>query len=154
MSCPICLEDFKNKDEIINLLCNHIFHKVCIDRWKLCSKICPYCRTEMEYSYKLKTNFCNYNIINKIIKKNISVDIDEDRLVIKHKKNIKDIEFMMIGRIIKQTKNISLDMRIGIKNIKLYFDCETLTNSFYNCLKKRIKFYNNIQPSTVYELII
>jgi hypothetical protein len=108
----------------------------------------------MEYSYKLKTNFCNYNIINKIIKKNISVDIDEDRLVIKHKKNIKDIEFMMIGKIIKQTKNISLDMRIGIKNIKLYFDCETLTNSFYNCLKKRIKFYNNIQPSTVYELII
>ena len=61
---------------------------------------------------------------------------------------------MMINKLIKQRKNIKLDMKIGFKNIKLYFDCETLTNSFYNSLKKRIKYYNNIQPSTVYELIV
>ena len=86
MSCSICLEDFKNKDKLVKLSCNHKFHKLCIDRWKLCSKTCPYCRTEMDFSYKVKTDFCKYNIINKIIKQNISVDIDEDRLVIKYRK--------------------------------------------------------------------
>ena len=102
MSCPICLEDFKDKEATIKLLCNHRFHRVCIDRWKLYSITCPYCRTEMEYSYKVKTDFCKYNIINKIIKCNISIDIDEDRLVIKYRKNKKHIEFMMIKKLIEK----------------------------------------------------
>ena len=42
--CTICLEDFKNNDEIIYLPCFHFFHKECIRIWLENSKFCPFCR--------------------------------------------------------------------------------------------------------------
>ena len=32
-TCPICLEDLQNGDEIINTTCNHKFHQKCLYRW-------------------------------------------------------------------------------------------------------------------------
>ena len=39
--CVICMEEFKEKDEIRELDCKHIFHKNCIDKWLTEHKKCP-----------------------------------------------------------------------------------------------------------------
>jgi hypothetical protein len=43
--CLICIENFKDDDDVIKIECNHIFHKNCIKSW-LCeeSNKCPICR--------------------------------------------------------------------------------------------------------------
>ena len=45
-SCSICLENFINKEKVIKLDCNHIFHTKCIHKWfkNKEQKICPLCR--------------------------------------------------------------------------------------------------------------
>merc|ERR1712176_1032547 len=44
-TCSICLEPFKNGDEIRRLPCFHIFHKNEIDRWLTTGNDkCPICR--------------------------------------------------------------------------------------------------------------
>ena len=39
--CMICLEDFKNFEELRRLECLHIYHKICIDSWLKKSNFCP-----------------------------------------------------------------------------------------------------------------
>lgn len=46
--CAICLEVFKQNDEIIAMTkCDHVFHEVCIRKWFLVRTNCPYCRTDV-----------------------------------------------------------------------------------------------------------
>ena len=40
-NCVICMEEFKENDEIRELDCKHIFHKNCIDKWFTEHKKCP-----------------------------------------------------------------------------------------------------------------
>ena len=44
--CSICLDKFLKKEKIIQLDCNHIFHKKCIMEWfsKNENNSCPLCR--------------------------------------------------------------------------------------------------------------
>ena len=43
--CSICLEQYKKKDKIVNLSCNHNFHTECINGWiSKNNKTCPNCR--------------------------------------------------------------------------------------------------------------
>lgn len=45
--CPICLSEFKLRERIRSLDCNHEFHKKCIDKWLLeGNSCCPICRKE------------------------------------------------------------------------------------------------------------
>ena len=44
-SCLICLEDFKNREKIYSLKCNHIFHIRCLNKWIKRNHKCPICRT-------------------------------------------------------------------------------------------------------------
>ncbi|CAI2377585.1 unnamed protein product [Moneuplotes crassus] len=46
-SCTICLNDFEQGDNIINLPCHktHIFHPQCIAVWVMENKNCPLCKT-------------------------------------------------------------------------------------------------------------
>ncbi len=55
VKCPICLEEFKqNEYKRVLPLCNHVFHKRCIDKWLMeNSKECPVCRCNHE---KYSTN--------------------------------------------------------------------------------------------------
>merc|ERR1719419_1335386 len=47
-SCCICLEDFKEGDNIRRLPCLHIFHRDEIDQWLQRNHKCPICRTEID----------------------------------------------------------------------------------------------------------
>jgi hypothetical protein len=45
--CSICLEEFRNGDEMCaspNQACSHVFHRDCILDWLLTHEICPICR--------------------------------------------------------------------------------------------------------------
>jgi hypothetical protein len=42
--CVICLEEFKNGDDVITLPCLHIYHKTCITDWLLENNTCPICK--------------------------------------------------------------------------------------------------------------
>ena len=43
-NCSICLDDFKDEDEVYQLKCSHVFHKSCFDEWFKRSNKCPLCK--------------------------------------------------------------------------------------------------------------
>ena len=45
--CPICIEPFKENDELYQLKCGHIFHTECIAEWININHICPTCRKDI-----------------------------------------------------------------------------------------------------------
>jgi hypothetical protein len=48
--CSICLEDFKEKDDLRWLPCGHGFHSKCVDRWLfegVGALACPLCRADL-----------------------------------------------------------------------------------------------------------
>ena len=55
--CAICLEEFKNLDQVI-LSCSHIFHKNCLSSFEKFSKekTCPICRKESYEKKQYKYN--------------------------------------------------------------------------------------------------
>ncbi|KAE8818444.1 E3 ubiquitin-protein ligase rnf12-B [Hordeum vulgare] len=44
LGCAVCLDDFKDGDELRSMPCSHSFHQRCIFRWLQISRLCPYCR--------------------------------------------------------------------------------------------------------------
>lgn len=42
--CSICLEEYKKKDNVNLLKCNHIFHNNCLKMWLYNNNTCPLCR--------------------------------------------------------------------------------------------------------------
>jgi hypothetical protein len=45
--CTVCLSQFKTRQQIRKLACEHVFHKQCIDKWLLSGHpCCPLCRKE------------------------------------------------------------------------------------------------------------
>jgi NIMA (never in mitosis gene a)-related kinase len=45
--CPICIEDFKNRQTVYNLPCSHIFHVRCLNKELKNRQRCPMCRKEL-----------------------------------------------------------------------------------------------------------
>ena len=45
--CTICLDNFRNSDEIRKIKCRHLFHKICIERWLENGNDCPLCKTKL-----------------------------------------------------------------------------------------------------------
>lgn len=43
-NCSICLEKYRASVTIVELQCNHNFHRICIDKWIKNNHSCPYCR--------------------------------------------------------------------------------------------------------------
>lgn len=47
--CPICYNDFDDKEKVGKLRCNHSFHHKCISEWiSFDGKTCPICRTAIK----------------------------------------------------------------------------------------------------------
>lgn len=42
--CPICLDNYEVDEKLSQLVCNHYFHKKCIDEWFTKNRSCPLCR--------------------------------------------------------------------------------------------------------------
>ena len=56
--CPICQEDFNDKEKLKMTPCGHIFHPQCISQWltKQCTRpTCPTCRHDCREEYKPKS---------------------------------------------------------------------------------------------------
>ncbi|KAL3631294.1 hypothetical protein CASFOL_024278 [Castilleja foliolosa] len=49
VECAVCLCRIDEGDEIRELRCDHLFHKVCLDRWLGCGHVtCPLCRNNLK----------------------------------------------------------------------------------------------------------
>ncbi|XP_063050329.1 RING finger protein 122 [Engraulis encrasicolus] len=44
-TCAVCLEDFKVKEELGVLPCQHAFHRKCVVKWLEVRCVCPMCNT-------------------------------------------------------------------------------------------------------------
>ena len=51
--CNICLEDYKNGDELTTLPCFHFFHPNCINQWLISKNICPLCKFEIKLNNEI-----------------------------------------------------------------------------------------------------
>jgi len=62
MICPICHDiiDIDKKDDNIETICKHLFHKTCFYLWN--NTNCPYCRTELKIN---NSNNKRYKVIYK-----------------------------------------------------------------------------------------
>lgn len=74
--CSICLEEFNDKEKLIELQCKHFFHNVCIKTWLTkYSEICPYCKQNI-ISKNVNNN--NENIEKNNTNTDVIVEIDLD----------------------------------------------------------------------------
>ncbi|KAK6934637.1 Zinc finger, RING-type [Dillenia turbinata] len=48
VECCICLARYKDKEEVRQLPCSHIFHLKCVDQWLKIISCCPLCKQELE----------------------------------------------------------------------------------------------------------
>ena len=46
ITCSICLEDFTENTQLIQLNCDHMYHPDCINGWLQRQPSCPLCRCE------------------------------------------------------------------------------------------------------------
>lgn len=51
-SCPICYEEFKNKDLVRDLSCGHFYHTTCVDIWLKKKSVCPICLIKLRKDLK------------------------------------------------------------------------------------------------------
>ena len=50
-NCVICMENFEVECETYNLICNHMFHKNCLDEWVKWKQLCPVCNKVLNTTY-------------------------------------------------------------------------------------------------------
>lgn len=43
-SCSVCLDEYEEGDQLLQLTCGHVFHRHCIDYWLNGHCVCPCCR--------------------------------------------------------------------------------------------------------------
>ncbi|CAM8999715.1 unnamed protein product [Rhodiola kirilowii] len=46
--CCICLAKYKDKEEVRQLPCSHIFHLNCVDQWLKIISCCPLCKHQLQ----------------------------------------------------------------------------------------------------------
>ncbi|XP_059452489.1 RING-H2 finger protein ATL54-like [Corylus avellana] len=59
--CPICWEDFEEREEVTLTPCNHMFHEGCIMAWVNTNSHCPLCRYAFSDQMKETTPNLNNN---------------------------------------------------------------------------------------------
>lgn len=51
-SCAICLSEFSEKEELLELNCKHVFHWKCAKRWLVQRRLCPLCQRNVLLNMK------------------------------------------------------------------------------------------------------
>jgi len=46
-NCSICLDEFNENELLFQLICNHYYHKKCINDWLQKNRSCPLCRQDL-----------------------------------------------------------------------------------------------------------
>ena len=46
-TCIICMENYKNEEDVIYLPCQHLFHKNCLFEWFKINDCCPICKLKL-----------------------------------------------------------------------------------------------------------
>ncbi|KAK9156373.1 hypothetical protein Sjap_003853 [Stephania japonica] len=46
--CSICLAKYRDKEEVRQLPCSHLFHLMCVDQWLRIISCCPLCKQEID----------------------------------------------------------------------------------------------------------
>ena len=72
ISCPICLEEFKDNESVIELPCKHVFHKPCIKQWFKNNYSCPTCRKKIEIPNDINNTNQNPDIFGNWINNFVS----------------------------------------------------------------------------------
>lgn len=49
-SCSVCLDEYAEGDQLLQLTCGHVFHRPCIDLWLMEHRVCPCCRWGLFFS--------------------------------------------------------------------------------------------------------
>ncbi len=47
VECCICLQEFIPNEKVVELPCNHLYHKHCIKSWLQVNRNCPSCRIDV-----------------------------------------------------------------------------------------------------------
>ncbi|KAF7244852.1 hypothetical protein EYD10_08849 [Varanus komodoensis] len=55
-NCAVCIEVYKPNDVVRILICNHVFHKNCIDPWLLEHRTCPMCKCDILKALGIEVN--------------------------------------------------------------------------------------------------
>lgn len=78
--CSICLDDIKKNQES-KTVCNHKFHKECLNTWLKTHNTCPLCRTSIA-DKKVKrfqiNMYTRFDVLTNIIEIDASHIIDDD----------------------------------------------------------------------------
>lgn len=45
--CPVCQDELKLEQHVIEMPCNHVYHEECIEPWLKIHNSCPTCRYEL-----------------------------------------------------------------------------------------------------------
>lgn len=51
-NCIICFEEYKLKEHVVKLNCNHTYHRKCINEWAKKGGKCPLCRDNIKGNTK------------------------------------------------------------------------------------------------------
>ncbi|XP_022889664.1 RING-H2 finger protein ATL7-like [Olea europaea var. sylvestris] len=88
--CIVCLCRIGEGDEVKELGCNHLYHRVCLDRWvRHGHRTCPLCRENLKPPVpQLSKLICIFNIIQHSICKNASNQLKPQFEGIKKQKEV------------------------------------------------------------------
>ena len=50
-TCPVCLERMDETTGLLTILCQHVFHCACLEKWRFAGSGCPVCRYSQSPSY-------------------------------------------------------------------------------------------------------
>ena len=74
---PICIEEFKKKQLLVNLICDHVFRYRCCRKWLESATTCPICRRD-----QLKLQWFYKNESSSIIWSLCDIDLENRFLVV------------------------------------------------------------------------
>ena len=139
--CPICLDDLPSNGENKKLICGHVFHKNCINRWLDVSSICPLCRKPVPYKSDLFIG--KYVLIPLLFK--YKIKLNQNGLEIKYLCRIIEIPYIKIISLSHHLRVFVINYIVENdikKNIKFKMSSFNMCNNLINSIK--IKINNSI----------